>query len=78
MWKILRIVFTVLCAVCLILLFPVGALGDFPWVLGIGLATAVFFAAMLFCKSKQEQLEQPHEPKPDFLNPPKSPPEDEK
>ena len=80
MWKILRIIFTILCAVCLVALLPIGAWGDLPWVLGILLAAAVFFMAMLFCKSKQEELERPDQPKPDFLNPSEkeTPPKDEK
>ncbi len=69
MWKTLRIVFTILCAVCLAAILPAGALGDLPWVIGILLAAAIFFTAMLFCKNKQEQKEYKDEPKPDFFSP---------
>jgi hypothetical protein len=69
MWKILRIIFTILCAVCLAALLPVGAWGDMPWVIGIGIAAAFFFVAMLFCKNKQEEKENPPTPQPDFLAP---------
>jgi hypothetical protein len=69
MWKILRMICTVLSAVCLAALLPVGAFGDLPWVMGIGIGAAFFFVAMLFCKSKQEEQENPPEQKPDFLAP---------
>ena len=69
MWKTLRIIFTVVCAVCLAALLPVGAFGDMPWVIGIGIGAAISFGAMLFCKSKQDKKENPPKQQPDFLAP---------
>ena len=67
--KTLRIVFTVLCAACLLAVFPVGTFLDFGYALPILVLAGVFFLAMLFCKNKQEQKERREaEPEPDFLN----------
>lgn len=69
MWKTLRILFTVLCALCLAALFLVGTFGDLPWLLVTLLAAAIFFALMLFCKRKQESLKHRDDPPaPDFMN----------
>ena len=68
--KTLRIVFTVLCAVCLLAVFPVGTFLDFGYALPILILAGFFFLAMLFCKNKQEQKEaREADPEPDFLNP---------
>ncbi len=68
--KTLRIIFTVLCAVCLLALFPIGAFWDFAYALPVLILAGVFFLAMLFFKNRQESKEAKDEqPKPDFLNP---------
>lgn len=68
--KTLRIVFTVLCAVCLLAVFPVGTFLDFGYALAVLILAGFFFLAMLFCKNKQEQKEaRDIDPEPDFLNP---------
>ena len=68
--KTLRIVFTVLCAACLLAVFPVGTFLDFGYALAVLILAGFFFLAMLFCKNKQEQKEaREADPKPDFLNP---------
>ena len=68
--KTLRIIFTVLCAVCLLAVFPVGAFWDFKYAMPILLLAGFFFLAMLFCKNRQEQKEaREADPEPDFLNP---------
>ena len=51
----LRIVFTVLAALCLVVILPAGALFGKIWFLVFGGAAAVFFFAMLICKQKQEE-----------------------
>lgn len=68
--KILRILFTVLCAVCLLAVFPVGTFLDMGYVLPILLLAGLFFLAMLYCKNRQERKESENKtPEPDFLNP---------
>ena len=68
--KILRIVFTVLCALCLLAVFPVGTFLDFGYAVIIAFFAGVFFLAMLACKKAQERKEQGEkEPAPDFFNP---------
>lgn len=68
--KTLRIIFTLLCAACLLAVFPVGTFLDFGYAMIVLLAAGVFFLGMLFCKRKQEQAEsKEQDPAPDFLNP---------
>ena len=68
--KILRIVLTVLCAVCLAALYPVGAFLDMGYALLLLLAAGGFFLAMLAVKKAQEKKERGEEaPAPDFFTP---------
>jgi hypothetical protein len=55
MYLKLRILFTVLAALCLVVILPAGALFGKIWFLVFGGAAAVFFFAMLICKQKQEE-----------------------
>lgn len=57
MAKIFRIVFTILCAVCIALVIPVGALWDWKPAIGIGVVALLFFGLMLLCKQAQEAKE---------------------
>ena len=57
MAKILRIVFTILCAICIALVIPVGALWDWMPAIGIGIVALLFFGLMLLCKQAQEAKE---------------------
>lgn len=57
MAKILRIVFTILCAICIALVIPVGALWDWTPAIGIGVVALLFFGLMLLCKQAQEAKE---------------------
>ena len=57
MAKILRIVFTILCAICIALVIPVGALWDWMPAIGIGVVALLFFGLMLLCKQAQEAKE---------------------
>ncbi len=59
MYKIFRIIFTVLSAVCIAFVIPVGMLFDLTWACIVGLGAGVFFLAMLLCKQAQEQKEPP-------------------
>ena len=56
--KQLRIIFTILCAICIALLVPLGAI--FGWgIAGICLVSAfLFFGLMLLCKQSQEMQEE--------------------
>ncbi len=68
--KILRIIFTLLCAVCLLAVFPIGTFFDFGYAMIVLLFAGVFFLGMLFCKNRQERNEAKGEnSEPDFLNP---------
>lgn len=67
----LRIVFTILSAVCVAAVFPIGIFLDvIPAIVCAG-AGVLFFLVMLFCKKKQEERENPPETqnKADFFHP---------
>ena len=70
MFQTLRIVFTLLSALCVAVVIPVGVFGGFTAsVVCAGLAFT-FFLAMLYFKGKQEQsTPESSEPTPDFLSP---------
>ena len=53
----LRILFTILSAICLAVILPAGALFGKTWFFVFGGGAAVFFLAMLICKQKQEELD---------------------
>ena len=53
----LRILFTILSAVCLAVVIPAGALFGNVWFFIFGGGAGIFFLAMLLCKQKQEELE---------------------
>ena len=63
----LRIIFTILSALCLAALLPAGTFGGLPYVLSLAGAAALFFVLMLLCKNAQSKKES-NEPKPDFIN----------
>ena len=70
MFQTLRIIFTVLSAICIAVVIPVGAIGGIVAAVLCAVAAFVFFAVMLFFKRKQEELDpenQNHEP--DFFSP---------
>ena len=67
----LRIIFTILSALCLAFFPLVGIFGGMDYI-GIPILLAgIFFLLMLVCKNKQLQQEEKlnAEPKGDFLNP---------
>ena len=55
MYLKLRIIFTVLAAVCLAVIIPAGALFGKIWFFVFGGGAGAFFLAMLICKQKQEE-----------------------
>ena len=58
MYKFLRILFTVLSALCVTVAFIVGAYFDLTWVIASALSAFFFFMLMLLCKQKQETQEK--------------------
>ncbi len=65
----LRILFTVLSALCLAVIVPAFVWGGFPWLAIVGSCALLFFALMLLCKQSQEKREEEKKPEADFLNP---------
>ena len=57
MYKTLRILFTILSAVCIAVVIPVGAFGGWVWAIGCALFAVLFFGLMLLCKQSQQQKE---------------------
>lgn len=70
----LRIVFTVLSALCAAAVVPVGTFFGFIGAMICIVAALMFFVIMLGFKNKQEALENPPEEKVDFLHPKKTEP----
>ena len=70
----LRVTFTILSALCLAAIIPVGTFFDFVPAILCALAGGVIFLLMLFFKNKQEQKENPPTPEnnADYFNPQKS------
>ncbi len=69
MLKTLRIVFTVIAALCVAAVFPVGTLLHWIWAVGLVVAAVIFACLMLFCKRKMEEKEREENPTPDFFSP---------
>ena len=68
--KILRIVFTVLSAICLALTLLLGTWLGGGWAILSLLAALAFFGLMLLCKNAIEQKEEANKPKqPTFFDP---------
>ena len=68
--KFLRILFTVLAALCLAAILPIGSLLSGGWAVITLAAALVFFALMLLCKSGIEKQEDAKKPKqPTFFDP---------
>ena len=68
----LRIIFTVLSALCAAAVVPVGTFFGFIGAMICIVAALMFFVIMLGFKNKQEALENPPEEKVDFLHPKKA------
>ncbi len=70
MFQTLRILFTILSAICIAVVIPVGAIGGFVWAVLCAVAAFVFFLIMLYFKRKQEELDPENQnPQPDFFSP---------
>ena len=77
----LRVLFTILSALCLAFALTAGVLWGFLWTILLGLGALLFFMLMLFFKRAQEAQEQKEaEDKKFFIHTPKqpSPPADDK
>ena len=57
----LRVLFTILSAICLAFAITAGALWGFLWTIILGLGALLFFMLMLICKRAQENQEQKEE-----------------
>lgn len=62
MYKFLRILFTILSALCVTAAFIVGAYLGFPWIIASVLAAFLFFMLMLLFKQKQEERDAKKQP----------------
>ena len=70
MYLKLRVIFTVLSAICLAAAIPLGFAFDLVGVLSAGLGALLFFGLMLLCKQSQEKGEQADKPdEPSFFQP---------
>ncbi len=74
MYLKLRILFTVLTALCLAAIGPIAVWFGWVWFFAVGGLTAIFWLLMLVCKQKQEEAEaakekKEEEPPHDFFNP---------
>ncbi len=65
--KVLRIIFTILSALCLAAILPAGTFGGLPHALICAVSAGVFFLFVLLFKKLQEK-KNPKEPESDFLN----------
>ena len=71
MFQTLRIVFTILSALCVLAVMPVGAFVGLPYALICVAAAFVFYVVMLYFKTKQEQSNLENAPPtPDFFSTP--------
>ena len=57
MFKTLRIICTIISALCAAAVLPIGAFFDIPWALLCVAAAFLFYLAMLFFKQQQEKKE---------------------
>ena len=70
MYKNLRIIFTILSAICLAAILPASAFWSWVGVVFCVVGAGVFWMLMLICKDAQEKQEKKDEPTPaDFFNP---------
>lgn len=58
----LRIIFTLLSAICAAAVIPLGAFLGFIWAAIAIIAAFTFYVFMLIFKQKQEELEQKNQP----------------
>jgi len=64
---ILRIIFTVLSALCLAALLPAGTFGGLPYFFAFAAGAGIFFLLVLLLRHI-EKKKQPLDSTPDFLN----------
>ena len=65
----LRVIFTILSAICLAFAITAGAIWGFTWTIILGLGALFFFLLMLVFKQKQEEQEQKEADDKKFFNP---------
>ena len=57
MFKVLRIIFTLISALFAAAVFPIGFFGGLTWALASAVIALLFFGVMLLCKQSQEAQE---------------------
>ena len=57
----LRIILTILSALCAAAVLPIGTFFDLPWAIATALGGVLFFLLMLLVKQEQEKREPPKE-----------------
>ena len=57
MYKNLRIIFTILSAICIAAVLPIGAFLNLTWAIVTALAAFLLYLLMLTCKQAQEKQE---------------------
>lgn len=72
MYNRLRIILTVLTVICVILLVPLGAFLGWVAVLIDLIAGVLFFLPVVYCKKKQDLIDNPPDRQPDYLHPQRS------
>lgn len=77
----LRVLFTILSALCLVAIVPAAIFGGLVWFGVFGGGALLFFLLMLICKQSHEEQEatnQQEEDEPSFFNPATGNEKDEK
>ena len=70
MFKNLRIIFTILSALCLAAILPASTFWSWVGVVICAVGAGFFYVLMIMCKDAQEKQEKKDEPAPaDFFNP---------
>ncbi len=67
MYQTLRIIFTLLSALCVAIVLPVGVFLSLEWAIGCAVGAFIFFVIMLYFKQKQEES-NPENKDPDFMD----------
>ena len=61
MYKNLRIIFTILSAICVAAVLPVGAFLNFTWAIITALVAFLLYLLMMACKQAQEKQDAANE-----------------
>lgn len=73
MIKKLRIIFTILSAICIAGILPIGAIFGFTWAFLAVFGAGLFYLLMMICKKRQELAKGRSLDEPDFFHPQENP-----